>query len=152
LAEDTITKYLFRFYFAEDTTTLDESLLYLIDLSSPHWNMLWSPPYYSIDFEFEEFYRRLVTMAAEINELEDIFPDETNTKPKIQKKPFKFVITLFIRNVKIQPSWFYLIRTYRIDLHASFKVFFIYFELIKKISWFYLIRTYRIGFHKPHWF
>jgi hypothetical protein len=88
LAEDTITKYLFRFYFAEDTTTLDESLLYLIDLSSPHRNMLWSPPYYSIDFEFEEFYRRLVTMVAEINELEDIFPDETNTKPKIQKKPF----------------------------------------------------------------
>jgi hypothetical protein len=45
-------------------------------------------------------------MAAEINELEDIFPDETNTKPKIQKKPFKFLITLFIRNVKIQPSCF----------------------------------------------
>jgi hypothetical protein len=89
-------------------------------------------------------------MVAEINELEDIFPDETNMKPKIQKKPFKFMITLFIRNVKIQQSWFYLIRTYRIDLHASFKKKFIYFELIKKISWFYLIRTYRIGLHKPH--
>jgi hypothetical protein len=34
--------------------------------------MLWSPPYYSMDFELEEFHRVPVTMAADMNELEDI--------------------------------------------------------------------------------
>jgi len=35
-----------------------------------------------MDFKLEEFYRGPITMAAEMNELEDIFLDEANTKQK----------------------------------------------------------------------
>ena len=54
--------------FAGDAATLTESLLYLNELSSPHWNPFFSQFDCSIDFGLEEFYTGRVTLTAETNE------------------------------------------------------------------------------------
>eukprot|EP00253_Pinus_taeda_P027295 PITA_27295 len=42
--------------FAEDAATLTDSLSYLRELSTPHWNLFFSPSDCSLDFGLEEFY------------------------------------------------------------------------------------------------
>jgi len=67
--------------FAGDAATLTESLLYLNELSSPHWNPFFSQFDCSIDFGLEEFYREQATMAAGPIEFEDIFSGQSNMQP-----------------------------------------------------------------------
>lgn len=67
--------------FAGDAATLTNSLLYLNELSSPHWNLLFSPSHYSIDSGLEEFYSGVATVAAETTEFEDISSKQSNMQP-----------------------------------------------------------------------
>eukprot|EP00253_Pinus_taeda_P035178 PITA_35178 len=67
--------------FVEDAATLTDSLSYLKELSTTHWNLIFSPSDCPLDFGLEEFYMGPATIADEMIEFEDISSDQSNMQP-----------------------------------------------------------------------